>query len=175
MKQSPSYNSTRRMGAADARRVLQHGLEYRFQLARSAADDRSTSEVAVCCSSDPPDRGFAHLLRRTAVHSRSRSTAWLAKVVTSFDLLVVNGFTTRHQRNDADPAAALVQGHAEHRPVLSRALVSKALYSGSARQSGRWTVFCSSAVRRSGCPVPVQADALLRIDERRRRVVAAAG
>ena len=41
-----------KFGFADARRVLQHGLEHRLQLAGRTADDLSTSAVAVCCCSD---------------------------------------------------------------------------------------------------------------------------
>ena len=40
------------IGLADTHRVLQHGLEHRLQLAGRTRNDASTSEVAVCCSSD---------------------------------------------------------------------------------------------------------------------------
>jgi len=44
---------------------------------------RSTSEVAVCCSSDSVSSRVRFLHVRTAARSRSQSTAWSAKVVAS--------------------------------------------------------------------------------------------
>ena len=62
------------LGVADACRVLQHLLEHWLELAGRELMTLSTSDVAVCCSSD---------IR--AAHSLSRRvfsiaiTAWLAK------------------------------------------------------------------------------------------------
>ena len=62
-------------GIADANGLLKHGRKYRLKIARRAAEMTwSTSDVAVCCSSD-------YALQ---VHSASRAfsiaiTAWAAK------------------------------------------------------------------------------------------------
>ena len=74
-------------GLADARGVLQHGLEDRLQLAGDELMTRSTSAVAVCCSSDC----------RNSLSSRVFSmamTAWAAKFVSNSICLSVNGRTS---------------------------------------------------------------------------------
>ena len=79
------------LGLADARRVLQHGLEHRLQLAGRAEMTCSTSEVAVCCSSASES---SRVRACTSSNSRTFSiaiTAWSAKVVTSSICLSVNG------------------------------------------------------------------------------------
>ena len=74
------------LGLADAGRVHQHCLEYRLKFAGRAADDRSTSAVAVCC---PSARQFArarlHLVEQP--HVLDRDHRLVGKGGDEFDLL----------------------------------------------------------------------------------------
>ena len=80
------------LGLADARGVFQHRFEHRLKLARRAElMTLSTSEVAVCCSSDS-DRSSVRC--RSSLSSRAFSiaiTAWAAKVLDQLDLLLGKG------------------------------------------------------------------------------------
>ena len=79
----------RRIGFADARRILQHGLKHRLELdLASSIMTFSTSEVAVCCSSDS-ERSSVRW--RSSLSSRVFSmaiTACSAKFLKQLDLLV---------------------------------------------------------------------------------------
>ena len=82
------------LGPADAHRVLQHGLEHRLQLAGRAEMTCSTSEVAVCCSSDSVRSSVRW---RSSLSSRVFSmamTAWAAKFSTSSICFWLNGRTS---------------------------------------------------------------------------------
>ena len=109
----------------------------------------STSEVAVCCSSDSVRSSVRW---RTSSNSRTFSmaiTAWSAKFVTSSICLSVNGshLVRGQTTNDADRRRPLEQRNAEHRAVAADLAEPRTRYSGSARTSGIWTVLPSSAAR----------------------------
>ena len=72
-----------KVGLADARRVREHGVEHGLSSPGELEMTCSTSEVAVCCSSDSLS---SRVRACTSSNSRAFSiaiTAWSAKVVTS--------------------------------------------------------------------------------------------
>ena len=120
------------LGLAEPRRILQHGVEHRLQLAGRARDDLSTSEVAVCCSSDSLS---SRVRACTSSNSRTFSiaiTAWSAKVVTSSICLSRErphrlARTAQSRRSEFLPAAAARRAGADRRQLPSGSNV----YSGS--------------------------------------------
>ena len=82
-------------GLADVQSVFQHCAEDRLKLAgRTELMTLSTSEVAVCCSSDSVRSSVRW---RSSLSSRAFSmaiTAWAAKFCTSSICLSVNGRTS---------------------------------------------------------------------------------
>ena len=84
--------------------VLEHLLEHRLQLAGERLITSSTSDVAVCCSSDSESSRV-----RACTSSNSRTlpiaiTAWSAKVCSKRDLLVAERLhfgAAQHDRSDA--------------------------------------------------------------------------
>ena len=93
----PAVNSPEG-GIADTRGFFQHGVKYGLQIAWKAADDLSTSEVAVCCSND----SVRSVVRwRNSFSNRAFSmamTAWAAKVSTNLICFSVNGRTSARCR-----------------------------------------------------------------------------
>ncbi len=87
-------------GLADARRVFQHRLEHRLQLAgRARADDLAAPRWSR--SAAPATRSARAVRWRSSLNSRTFSmaiTAWAAKVVTSSICLSVNGRTSWRDR-----------------------------------------------------------------------------
>ena len=67
-----------KLGVTDAGSLFQHGREHRLKIAGRAADNLSTSEVAVCCSNASP-RSVVRW--RSSLSNRAFSmamTAWAA-------------------------------------------------------------------------------------------------
>ena len=108
-------------GLTNPRRIFQHRIEHRLKSPGEPLMTCSTSEVAVCCSSDS-----VNSLVRACTSSNRRAfsiaiTAWSAKVVTSSICFLVNGRTVgrckvmtpigrpfAHQRNRQHRSQAMV-------------------------------------------------------------------
>ena len=136
--------------AADPRRILQHLLEHRLQLAGRAADDLSTSDVAVCCSSDSVR---SRVRACTSSNSRTFSiaiTAWSAKVVTSSICLAGERLDGRGGMTAMTPIGIAFAQQAARQAWYGkppRLTNSRQRVIRSASTSGMWTVRASSAGR----------------------------
>src|SRR5262249_28320437 len=86
-----------KISLANARCILEHGLEHRLQLPGEELMTCSTSEVAVCRSSDSVK---SRVRACTSSNSRAFSiaiTAWSAKVLSSVICFSVNGLTSKRR------------------------------------------------------------------------------
>ena len=129
------------LGAADARGIVQHGLNTGSSSPGELEMTRSTSEVAVCCSSASES---SRVRACTSSNSRTFSiaiTAWSAKVWTSSICLSANGCgSLRVRTQHADGNSFPQHRHAEHRAyVANRRASGQSGYSGSACRSTTWT------------------------------------
>jgi len=115
------------------------------QAAGRAQMTRSTSEVAVCCSSDSVSSACASARPRTAARSRSQITAWSAKVVASSICRCVN-VAPRPAPCTSTPIgiASRNKGDAEHGVDTTRSIASRRAYSEISQHVSDMTTSLSS-------------------------------